>query len=41
MELTYVKKDITAFFGFSNEPIPGPLDAPNDHKTADLYLRAF
>jgi hypothetical protein len=41
MELTYVKTDVTAFFGFSNEPIPGPLDAPNDFKKPDMYLRAF
>jgi len=41
IELTYVRNEVAAFFGFSNEPIPGPLDFPNDRGRPDLFLRAF
>ena len=40
-ELTYIRRDAASFYGHSNEPIPGPLDRPNNPALPDLYLRAI
>lgn len=40
VELTLLRNDRSSF-GFSNEPIPGPLDFPNMTDRPDLVLRPF
>jgi len=41
LEITFVRKDVVAFAGHSNEPIPGPLDRPNMADRPDICLRPF
>lgn len=41
LEITFVRKDVAAFAGHSNEPIPGPLDRPNMADRPDICLRPF
>jgi hypothetical protein len=41
IELTYLRRDCGVFGGHSFEPIPGPLDQPNNKAVPDICLRAF
>lgn len=41
IELTYLRRDCAVFGGHSTEPIPGPLDQPNNKAAPDICLRAF
>lgn len=41
IELTYLRRDCGVFGGHSTEPIPGPLDQPNNKAAPDICLRAF
>ena len=41
IELTYLRRDCGVFGGHSTEPIPGPLDRPNNKAAPDICLRAF
>jgi len=41
LEITFVRRDLVAFAGHSNEPIPGPLDRPNMADRPDICLRPF
>lgn len=41
IELSYLRRDLDSFAGYSTEPIPGPLDRPNHPFIADLCLNPF
>jgi hypothetical protein len=41
IELSYLRKDCGIFAGHSTEPIPGPLDRPNNIRAPDICLRPF
>lgn len=41
IEMTYLRRDCGVFGGHSNEPIPGPLDQPNNKAVPDICLRPF
>lgn len=41
LEITYLRRDLDSFSDFSNEPIPGPLDRPNNPYKPDLCLNPF
>ncbi|MDO6384879.1 hypothetical protein [Uliginosibacterium sp. 31-12] len=41
LELSYLRRDLDGFAGYSREPIPGPLDRPNHPFQADLCLNPF
>lgn len=41
LEVSYLRRDLDGFAGPSSEPIPGPLDRPNQPFIADLCLNPF
>lgn len=41
IELSYLRRDLDSFDGYSREPIPGPLDRPNQPFLADMCLNPF
>ena len=41
LEITYLRRDLDSFTGPSHEPIPGPLDRPNNPYKPDLCLNPF
>jgi len=41
LELSYLRRDLDSFSGYSREPIPGPLDKPNHPFTADICMTPF
>lgn len=41
IELTYLRRDRGVFGGHSSEPIPGPLDQPNNKAAPDICLRPY
>lgn len=41
LELSYLRRDLDSFDGYSREPIPGPLDRPNQPFKADLCMNPF
>jgi hypothetical protein len=41
VEISFLRRDQDLFPGFSSDPIPGPLDRPNNPYLPDLNLTAF
>ncbi len=41
MEFSFLRRDLDSFPGRSRDPIPGPLDRPNNPYFPDLHLSAF
>ena len=41
LEVSFLRKDLDTFTGFSTEPIPGPLDRPNHPLAPDLCMNPF
>jgi hypothetical protein len=41
LEISFLRRDLDHFHGWSNDPIPGPLDRPNHPGLPDLCLNPF
>jgi len=41
LEVSYLRRDLDQFPGLSTDPIPGPLDRPNNPGIVDLCLNVF
>lgn len=41
LELSYLRRDLDSFNGYSHDPIPGPLDRPNHPLRPDLCMNPF
>ena len=41
LEISFLRRDLDHFRGFSSDPIPGPLDRPNHRGVADLCMNPF